>query len=148
MSILYLSLIHIWQRKCAWNLDGAHAVVVNAEPLLPYTIDLFCIEHFDFFNQFIQHPGCQLFCSGVLANQTDKQDVYKRQGKAALRDRVTRELYAKRCAQARDRAEKELTEKINQLRSEIEKQSSRTMTTDMFISLVRKYTLSLIHIST
>ena len=31
------------QRKCAWNLDGAHAVVVNAEPLLPYTIDLFCI---------------------------------------------------------------------------------------------------------
>ena len=29
-------------------------------------------------------------------------------GKAALRDRVTRELYAKRCAQAKDRAEKEL----------------------------------------
>lgn len=60
------------QRKCAWNLDGAHAVVVNAEPLFPYTVDLFCIEHFDFFHQFIQHPGCQLFCSGVLANQTDK----------------------------------------------------------------------------
>ena len=60
------------QRKCAWNLDDAHAVVVNAEPLLPYTVDLFCIEHFDFFNQFIQHPGCQLFCSGVLANQTDE----------------------------------------------------------------------------
>ena len=36
--------------------------------------------------------------------------------------------------------QKELTEKIKQLRSEIEKQSSRTMTTDMFISLVRKYT--------
>ena len=32
--------------------------------------------------------------------------------------------------------QKELTEKIKQLRSEIEKQSSRTMTTDMFISLV------------
>ena len=31
------------QRKCTWNLDGAHAVVVNAEPLLPYTVDLFCI---------------------------------------------------------------------------------------------------------
>ena len=45
---------------------------MNAEPLLPYTVDLFCIEHFDFFHQFIQHPGCQLFCSGVLANQTDK----------------------------------------------------------------------------
>ena len=36
--------------------------------------------------------------------------------------------------------QKELTEKIKQLRSEIEKQSNRTMTTDMFISLVRKYT--------
>ena len=60
------------QRKCAWNLDGAHAVVVNAEPLLPHAVDLFCIEHFDFFHQFIQHPGCQLFCSGVLANQTDE----------------------------------------------------------------------------
>ena len=32
------------QRKCAWNLDGAHAVVVNAEPLLPYTVDLFCMQ--------------------------------------------------------------------------------------------------------
>ena len=60
------------QRKCAWNLDGTHTVIVNTEPLLPYTVDLFCIEHFDFFHQFIQHPGCQLFCSGVLANQTDE----------------------------------------------------------------------------
>ena len=31
------------QRKCAWNLNGAHAVIVNAEPLLPYTVDLFCM---------------------------------------------------------------------------------------------------------
>ena len=45
---------------------------MNAEPLLPYAVDFFCIEHFDFFHQFIQHPGCQLFCSGVLANQTDE----------------------------------------------------------------------------
>ena len=36
--------------------------------------------------------------------------------------------------------EKELSEKIKKLRSEIEKQSSRSMTTDMFIGLVRKYT--------
>ena len=36
--------------------------------------------------------------------------------------------------------QKELTEKIKQLRAKIEKQSSCTMTTDMFISLVRKYT--------
>ena len=36
--------------------------------------------------------------------------------------------------------ELELAEKIKKLRSEIEKQSSQAMTTDMFISLVRKYT--------
>ena len=36
--------------------------------------------------------------------------------------------------------QKELAEKIKKLRSEIEKQSSQAMTTDMFISLVRKYT--------
>ena len=67
------------QRKCTWNLDGAHAVVVNAEPLLPHAVDLFCIEHFDFFHQFIQHPGCQLFCSGVLANQTDEHKLLAEQ---------------------------------------------------------------------
>ena len=36
--------------------------------------------------------------------------------------------------------QKELAEKIKKLRSEIEKHSSQAMTTDMFISLVRKYT--------
>ena len=36
--------------------------------------------------------------------------------------------------------QKKLAEKIKKLRSEIEKQSSQAMTTDMFISLVRKYT--------
>ncbi len=36
--------------------------------------------------------------------------------------------------------QKELSEKIKKLRSEIEKQSCRSMTTDMFIGLVRKYT--------
>ena len=34
----------------------------------------------------------------------------------------------------------ELAEKIKALRAEIDKQSSQSMTTDMFISLVRKYT--------
>ncbi|OUQ75461.1 DUF4368 domain-containing protein [Flavonifractor sp. An100] len=36
--------------------------------------------------------------------------------------------------------QKELAEKIKALRAEIDKQSSQSMTTDMFISLVRKYT--------
>ena len=36
--------------------------------------------------------------------------------------------------------QRQLSEKIKKLRSEIEKQSSQVMTTDLFISLVRKYT--------
>ena len=36
--------------------------------------------------------------------------------------------------------QKVLAEKIKKLRSEIEKQSSRSVTADMFIGLVRKYT--------
>ena len=36
--------------------------------------------------------------------------------------------------------QKELSEKIKKLRSKIEKQSSRATSTDMFVSIVRKYT--------
>ena len=36
--------------------------------------------------------------------------------------------------------QKELSEKIKKLRSEIEKQNSRAASTDMFVSIVRKYT--------
>ena len=36
--------------------------------------------------------------------------------------------------------QKEQAEKIKKLRSEIEKQSSRATSTDMFVSIVRKYT--------
>ena len=44
----------------------------------------------------------------INRNYGDEERAADAAGKAALRDRVTRELYAKRCAQARDRAEKEL----------------------------------------
>ena len=36
--------------------------------------------------------------------------------------------------------QKELSEKIKKLRSEIEKQSSRATSTELFVSIVRKYT--------
>ena len=39
-----------------------------------------------------------------------------------------------------EKEQKELAEKIKALRAEIDKQNSQSMTTDMFISLVRKYT--------
>ena len=58
-------------------------------------------------------------------------------------DNVSGKLSDERFAKMSRRYEaeqKELAEKIKKLRSEIEKQSSQAMTTDMFISLVRKYT--------
>ena len=58
-------------------------------------------------------------------------------------DKLSRKLSDDRFAKMSRRYEdeqKELAEKIKKLRSEIEKQSSRSMTTDMFIGLVRKYT--------
>ena len=58
-------------------------------------------------------------------------------------DNVSGKLSDDRFAKMSQRYEdeqKELAEKIKKLRSEIEKQSSRSMTTDMFIGLVRKYT--------
>ena len=58
-------------------------------------------------------------------------------------DNVSGKLSDNRFAKMSRRYEdeqKELAEKIKKLRSEIEKHSSQAMTTDMFISLVRKYT--------
>ena len=53
--------------------------------------------------------------------------------------KLSDDRFAKMSRQYEDE-QKELSEKIKKLRSEIEKQSSRSMTTDMFIGLVRKYT--------
>ena len=58
-------------------------------------------------------------------------------------DNVSGKLSDERFAKMSRRYEteqKELSEKIKALRSEMEKLSSKTMTTDMFISTVRKYT--------
>lgn len=58
-------------------------------------------------------------------------------------DNVSGKLSDERFAKMSRRYEteqKELSEKIKALRSEMDKLSSRTMTTDMFISTVRKYT--------
>ena len=58
------------QRKCAWNLDGAHAVVVNAEPLLPYTVDLFCMVNTPFFGN--ENKGSSL--TAVCPKPYQKKD--------------------------------------------------------------------------
>ena len=70
------------QGQHRWNLDRSDAVIVDAKPLLPYTVDLLSIEHFDLLNQFVQHPGRQFSRSGVLTDKTDKHIC--RHGTAAL----------------------------------------------------------------
>lgn len=61
-------------------------------------------------------------------------------GKAALRDRVTRELYAKRCAQARDRAEKEL---VWQLGDEVTGPVPKRLEAGNYFAEQRQFNLSL-----
>ena len=61
-------------------------------------------------------------------------------GKAALRDRVTRELYAKRCAQAKDRAEKEL---VWQLGDEVTGPVPKRLEAGNYFAEQRQFNLSL-----
>ena len=75
----------------------------------------------------------------LLARDEELDGLFER----IYEDNVSGKLYDDRFAKMSRRYEdeqKELSEKIKKLRSEIEKQSSRSMTTDMFIGLVRKYT--------
>ena len=75
----------------------------------------------------------------LLARDEELDGLFER----IYEDNVSGKLSDDRFAKMSRRYEgeqKELSEKIKKLRSEIEKQSSRSMTTDMFIGLVRKYT--------
>ena len=75
----------------------------------------------------------------LLARDEELDGLFER----IYEDNVSGKLSADRFAKMSRRYEdeqKELSEKIKKLRSEIEKQSCRSMTTDMFIGLVRKYT--------
>ena len=75
----------------------------------------------------------------LLARDEELDGLFER----IYEDNVSGKLSDDRFAEMSGRYEdeqKELAEKIKKLRSEIEKQSSQAMTTDMFISLVRKYT--------
>lgn len=74
----------------------------------------------------------QEYCGDILNFKTYSKS-YKN------KKRIDNDRFAKMSRRYEDE-QKELSEKIKKLRSEIEKQSSRSMTTDMFIGLVRKYT--------
>ena len=75
----------------------------------------------------------------LLARDEELDGLFERIYEDNVSGKLSDDRFAKMSRRYGDE-QKELAEKIKKLRSEIEKQSSRSMTTDMFIGLVRKYT--------
>ena len=75
----------------------------------------------------------------LLARDEELDGLFERIYEDNVSGKLSDDRFAKMTRRYEDE-QKELVEKIKKLRSEIEKQSSQAMTTDMFISLVRKYT--------
>ena len=75
----------------------------------------------------------------LLARDEELDGLFERIYEYNVSGKLSDDRFAKMSRRYEDE-QKELAEKIKKLRSEIEKQSSRSMTTDMFIGLVRKYT--------
>ena len=75
----------------------------------------------------------------LLARDEELDGLFERIYEDNVSGKLSDDRFAKMSQRYEDE-QKELSEKIKKLRSEIEKQSSRSMTTDMFIGLVRKYT--------
>ncbi len=75
----------------------------------------------------------------LLARDEELDGLFERIYEDNVSGKLSDDRFAK-MSRRYDDEQKELSEKIKKLRSEIEKQSSRSMTTDMFIGLVRKYT--------
>ena len=75
----------------------------------------------------------------LLARDEELDGLFERIYEDNVSGKLSDDRFAKMSRRYEDE-QKELAEKIKKLCSEIEKQSSRSMTTDMFIGLVRKYT--------
>ena len=75
----------------------------------------------------------------LLARDEELDGLFERIYEDNVSGKLSDDRFAKMSRRYEDE-QKELAEKIKKLRSEKEKQSSRSMTTDMFIGLVRKYT--------
>lgn len=75
----------------------------------------------------------------LLARDEELDGLFERIYEDNVSGKLSDDRFAKMSRRYEDE-QKELAKKIKKLRSEIEKQSSQAITTDMFISLVRKYT--------
>ena len=75
----------------------------------------------------------------LLARDDELDDLFERIYEDNVSGKLSDDRFAK-MSRRYEEEQKELSEKIKKLRSEIEKQSSRATSTDMFMSIVRKYT--------
>ena len=75
----------------------------------------------------------------LLARDEELDGLFERIYEDNVSGKLSDDRFAKMSRRYEDE-QKDLAEKIKKLRSEIEKQSSRSVTADMFIGLVRKYT--------
>ena len=75
----------------------------------------------------------------LLTRDEELDGLFERIYEDNVSGKLSDDRFAKMSRRYEDE-QKELAEKIKKLRSEIEKHSSQAMTTDMFISLARKYT--------
>ena len=75
----------------------------------------------------------------LLARDDELDGLFERIYEDNVSGKLSDDRFAKMSRRYEEK-QKELSEKIKKLRSEIEKQSSRATSTDMFVSIVRKYT--------
>ena len=75
----------------------------------------------------------------LLARDDELDGLFERIYEDNVSGKLSDDRFAK-MPRRYEEEQKELSEKIKKLRSEIEKQSSRATSTDMFVSIVRKYT--------
>ena len=75
----------------------------------------------------------------LLARDDELDGLFERIYEDNVSGKLSDDRFAK-MSRRYEEEQKELSEKIKKLRSEIEKQSSRATLTDMFVSIVRKYT--------
>lgn len=74
-----------------------------------------------------------------LARDEELDGLFERIYEDNVSGKLSDDRFAK-MSRRYEEEQKEISEKIKKLRSEIEKQSSRATSTDMFVSIVRKYT--------
>ena len=75
----------------------------------------------------------------LLARDDELDGLFERIYEDNVSGKLSDDRFAK-MSRRYEEEQKQLSEKIKKLRSEIEKQSSRATSTDMFVSIVRKYT--------